>query len=74
MQDIYFVRSVKNLYLSLGACKELSLVPDDFPLHTQLKVGAACSEEARGDESYQVRTSQTHRNALLPPGGERFEA
>ena len=45
-QEVYFVRSAKDLYLSLGACKRLGLVPEDFPRHTQITVGAACSEEA----------------------------
>ena len=30
-QKVYFVRSAKDLYLSLGGCKGLGLVPVDFP-------------------------------------------
>ena len=30
-QEVYFVRSAKDLYLSLGGCKGLGLVPVDFP-------------------------------------------
>lgn len=52
-QNVYFVRSAKDLYLSLGACKGLGLVPEDFPRHTQM-VGAACSEQSQGNETYQV--------------------
>ena len=48
------MRSAKDLYLSLGACKGLGLVPLDFALHTQLTLGVAYSEEALEDEVCQV--------------------
>ena len=40
-QDVYFIPSAKSLFLSLGACKELGLVPKDFPHHPRLAVQAA---------------------------------
>lgn len=34
VQEVVFVPSVIYLYLSLGACKALCLVPEEFPFHT----------------------------------------
>ena len=57
-QEVYFVHSARTLYLSLGACKGFSLVPEDYPLHTQL-LGAACSESIHGGVSHQVSPKPT---------------
>ena len=38
-QEICFVNSARFLYLSLTTCKELGLVPEDFPNHMQVAAG-----------------------------------
>lgn len=53
-QQVYFVRSAKALYLSLGACKGPGLVPKDFPWHISPTVEAARSSDTPGREGCQV--------------------
>ena len=46
-QDVYFVRSVQQVYLSLAACKDLGLVHEHFP-NPLLPAVASVDEESSG--------------------------
>lgn len=53
-QRVYFVHSAKALYVSLGACKGLGLVPEYFPQRVPLTVGAVRSDNTPGREWCQM--------------------
>ncbi|MPC58299.1 hypothetical protein E2C01_052295 [Portunus trituberculatus] len=38
-QEVFVVKTARNLFLSLMACKELGLVPDTFPFHIPTAAG-----------------------------------
>ena len=46
VQEVYFIKTAKCLFLSLDACKGLGLVPDSFP-HHDLTSASLAVEEAR---------------------------
>ena len=63
--DVYFVEGVMHLYLSLGSCKKLCLVDQDFPLNnvktkyahtTPVSVGAILEKEVQKDIVEQLKT------------------
>lgn len=51
-QEVYFIPSAKSLFLSLGACKELGLVPDSFPHHPKRAVQALAVVAAAAEPSH----------------------
>ncbi|MPC62648.1 hypothetical protein E2C01_056737 [Portunus trituberculatus] len=38
-QEVFMVKTARNLFISLTACKELGLVPDTFPFHVPTAAG-----------------------------------
>lgn len=38
-QDVFVVKTARNVFLSLAACKDLGLVPDAFPFHIPAAAG-----------------------------------
>ena len=75
-QVVYIVREVKALFLSLRTCRELGLVPPDFPnpppTHSRGRHGARDGERGRVPATPAHRESSTTSGNPIPAlGGER---
>ncbi|KAK8381084.1 hypothetical protein O3P69_008169 [Scylla paramamosain] len=59
-QDVYFLPSAKSLFLSLGACEELGLIPEGFPRHHSLAVRALATNTV-AESSHHPHTKPSSR-------------
>ena len=60
-REVYFMKSSIDFYLSLDTCKDLGLVPDEFPNHTPKLSHAPTAASAASSDS-----SQPERPSVIP--------
>ena len=75
--DVYFVEGVTHMYLSLGSCKKLGLVDQDFPLNnvknrdkrttTPISIGNIVEKEVRRDIVERLKTIPDRPTKLPVP-------